>query len=620
MFLAEAKLEYEKALHLGKKDGGSLEVLDDILIEKDIRVPKEVSLGSVQIPIDQIAGTKTEGRNSSFSKHFYPTLGVDTEFAHKWINLCASHLEEGIRDPVKAYEFMNKFYIVEGNKRVSVLKYFDAPLVAGQVIRIIPPYAEDKETKIYYEFMDFYNLSSINFVLFSKEGSYQKLQKLVGKHPTQTWTKDEQRKFSTLFYRFKDCLGRLGISEKELNPADAFLYFIGLYSYEELKTDTYSAFVDKVEQLQNEFKLLSSDDAVQLHMEPEESRKKSILRRLISTGTPNLTVSFVHEKSAETSGWTYSHELGRTGIENTFPGQVITNHYDNTTADHALDVLEEAIAQGSNLIFTTSPVLSKASVKAALAHPEVKILNCSLNATHKSVRTYYARMYEVKFLLGLIAGAMTQNDKIGYLVEYPIYGTASINAFSIGAKMTNPRAKVYLLDERIAKEDETFFMKNDISIVCDKDIAPMGVFDQHFGLYQTTTDSLWNMAMPVWQWSKFYEQIIRNIMNGGWKLDDITTENSGLNYWWGLSTGVVDFIYSRRLPAETLKLVQFFKSSIANGTFSPFSGILHTQKGILSPDAKEGLSPQEITSMDWLCDNVIGTVSKASDWNRGEIV
>lgn len=108
-------------------------------------------------------------------------------------------------------------------------------------------------------------------------------------------------------------------------------------------------------------------------------------------------------------------------------------------------VLESVIAQGATIIFGVAPQMMKQSLKAAIEHPEVKILNCSLNTPHRYIRTYYARMYEAKFISGLIAGAMAENDKIGYIADYPIYGmTANINAFALGAACVNPRAKIYL--------------------------------------------------------------------------------------------------------------------------------------------------------------------------------
>ena len=61
--------------------------------------------------------------------------------------------------PIIAYEHMNKFYVLEGNKRVSVLKYFKATSIMGEVTRIVPRKTDDKNIKIYYEYMDFYELS-----------------------------------------------------------------------------------------------------------------------------------------------------------------------------------------------------------------------------------------------------------------------------------------------------------------------------------------------------------------------------------------------------------------------------------------------------------------------------
>ena len=68
---------------------------------------------------------------------------------------------------------MNKFYVLEGNKRVSVLKYFDAVSIAGNVIRIMPPKTDDLEVQIYYEYADFYELSEINYLYFTNTGCFE---------------------------------------------------------------------------------------------------------------------------------------------------------------------------------------------------------------------------------------------------------------------------------------------------------------------------------------------------------------------------------------------------------------------------------------------------------------
>ena len=616
-YMAEAANDYNKAMKLGKKEGECVPVLDDILKEKNITAPREIPLGIVQIPSELLVGTKTAGRSSAFSKSFYPLLKEDTEFAAKWKELYQAHLNEGIRDPIKAYEFMNKFYVEEGNKRVSVLKFFDAVSIPGNVIRIVPPRTDDKENKIYYEFMDFYSLSGINYIWFSQEGSFAKLQRLVGKRPDEVWSEDDKLTFSSIFSRFTAEYKANGGDKLPIEPGDAFLSFIKVYDYHTLDDMTSAELKAKLIKSWDEFQLLITDDSLELQMDPTKDTevKKNIFARLIPVSTPKQHVAFIHEKTAKTSGWTYSHELGRMHLEEAFADQISTTCYNNATEENAEELLNKAIADGNNLIFTTSPPLMKASLKVAIEHPEVKILNCSLNTSHKYIRTYYARMYEAKFLMGAVAGAMSRNGKIGYIADYPIFGmTANINAFALGAKMVNPRAKIFLEWSTFKDHDVMeAFKQNEVHYISGQDMIIPGEASRHFGLYRADEESPLNLAMPIWHWGKFYEKMIRNIMDGSFKYDNATANTKGLNYWWGMSAGIIDVICSKHLPIGTARLVDLLKQTICQGNFNPFSGVLYSQKGLVQRDADKVMSPEEIVTMDWLAENVIGFIPKMDD-------
>ena len=106
--------EYQEALKLGKKEYKAcvsqgrfpyLPVLDDILSRENIQT--EQNMGLMQIPLDFVVGTATKGRTYSFAANFMPILDADTEFACKWIALSDAQVNEGIRDPIVAYEYMN---------------------------------------------------------------------------------------------------------------------------------------------------------------------------------------------------------------------------------------------------------------------------------------------------------------------------------------------------------------------------------------------------------------------------------------------------------------------------------------------------------------------------------
>ena len=162
--------DYVKAQKLGEKryqaalsknEYPYLPVLDELITNSDIA--GEVNLGLQHISLDRVVGTATKGRTTAFASNFMPILDANSEFGNKWSSLCDSHIEEGIHDPIKVYEYMNKFYVIEGNKRVSVLKYFGADSVPAMVIRKLPKRTDELENKIYYAVADFHKLTGINY-------------------------------------------------------------------------------------------------------------------------------------------------------------------------------------------------------------------------------------------------------------------------------------------------------------------------------------------------------------------------------------------------------------------------------------------------------------------------
>lgn len=131
---------------------------------------------------------------------------------------------------------------------------------------------------------------------------------------------------------------------------------------------------------------------------------------------------------------------------------------------------------------------------------------------------------------------------------------------------------------------------------------------RYFGIYYMDGNAPKNLAMPLYHWGKFYEQLIRTIMDGTWKYDDNPSTTKAINYWWGMAEGVVDLVCSKHLPVETRRLIELLKSTISSGEFNPFSGILFSQTGMAHAEPDRSMLPEEIMTMDWLADNVIGSI------------
>lgn len=110
--------------------------LDDILPQA--LQGHKVSVGVMEIPLTDVIGTVQRSRRDAFSAEFFPLLQDGSEFADKWSTLCRAQFDEGIRDPIKVYEYLKRFYVLEGNKRVSVSRYVDAASIRADITRILP--------------------------------------------------------------------------------------------------------------------------------------------------------------------------------------------------------------------------------------------------------------------------------------------------------------------------------------------------------------------------------------------------------------------------------------------------------------------------------------------------
>ena len=129
------------------------------------------------------------------------------------------------------------------------------------------------------------------------------------------------------------------------------------------------------------------------------------------------------------------------------------------------------------------------------------------------------------------------------------------------------------------------------------------------GIIQTQDDGSNELvASPYWDWGSFYLQIAQSILGGEWETPSGKREDRAVNYWWGIASGVVGLDFTDKLPEGTKALANILKAGIKNGTVDPFLRKVISQEGVVHNDGTKTLSTAEILQMDWLCDNVIGTI------------
>lgn len=589
-----------------------LPVLDEIL--SHVHIEREENLGTINIPAKQVIGTSSAGRTQAFAYNFMPLLNYGSEFSVKWSLLYDAQIQEGIHTPIKVYEFLNKYYVIEGNKRTSVLKYVGSPTIPAEVIRKVPRLTEDKNIQIYYEFMDFYKNTKINYVVFSEKGSYQKLCRYIGKGTDEQWTEDDCMNFSSFHVAFYGAYKAMGGNEiKGITDDDALLFYLSLYPYSESRDKLTSEIKKDLSKIWTEIKTLGEEKPVELLTVP--NTETSMIKKMQSPKVHK--VAFVYDVKPSESDWIYGQEMGRKHIIDTFHGDIDARAFIATPYEDDEEILRKLCEEGYDIIFAIAPMFVRACIKVAPLYPNTKILNCSLNSPHASIRTYGIRIYEGKLLLGMLAASLSEKDDIGYLADYPIYGVIpGINAFALGARMINPRAKVHLLWSTMKDcHSDEYFLQHGISMISSQNMISPTKEDRTLGLYHLSDKGTKNIATTVYQWGAFYVELINSIMRGSWKTD-MTKEPKALNYWWGLSANVLDVILGSSVPDNTKRLINFLKGSIANGSFPVFSGILYDTEHNLRCGADETLAPEDVMMMDWLIEGIVGeipTIDQLSD-------
>lgn len=620
-----AKEEYLAALSRGKKEYKELlaagldphpAVLDDILGNNPTGTVHD--LGIVDIPAHRIIGVKSAGRITAFTPSFRPLLNIDTEFAVKWYNLCRDHLgDTGIREPILCYEYLGDFYVQEGNKRVSVLRHFDAARIPGTVRRVLPARSDEPRIKAYYEFLDFYKVSQLYTVQFRRPGDYAKLLAHLGKDPAEVWTEQERRTFNSYFLYFQEAFDSVSEGPEDILTEEALLLWLKVHPFKDLGRLSAAQLEESLDELWADVLTSTQKSQVKTDAVPAPESKPNLITRIITSVPDHVNVAFIHQLDSKASAWVLGHEEGRQHLEAVFGEDVTVRSYFNANSPEETEaLLEQAVADGAQVVFTTAPKFSRATLKFAVKYPKIHFYNCSVDQPYSSVQTYYGRIYEAKFITGAIAGAMAQNDRIGYVAANPIFGVpASINAFALGARMTNPRAQIELRWSCCEGTPQADFFRDGIRVISNRDVPTQNKVYLEFCNYGTylmdDRGGLIPLASPVWVWGKFYENVVRNLLHGG-KLDDKSTPQA-VNYWLGMDSGVIGLELSSRLPEGVSALAKILEKGISSRTLDPFARKIVAQDGTVKNDSNTTFTPEELLHMDWLCDNVLGDIPAFDD-------
>ena len=632
---------YKQAQILAKKNysdniseghSGSLTFLEGLLRNKNI--VSEVYLGESEIPLEKVKGTNSYARAVSFSSNFMPIPNYQTEFAHKWISVCRAHSEEGLRDSIKVYEYLNWYFVIEGNKRVSVMKFFDVYSYSAEITRLLPKYDEnDKTIRIYYEFLKFTKATKIKSIWFTNENSFNTLlQYIEFFEPEDKYSDNKYKAFERdVYLPFRKIYHEAGGKNLNITTGDALLEYIKLYGTPS-KDDIYSqtTLPTRLKSLISELKTLENQSHITIETE-ENIKEKSFVSTITSLikGKKHYEIAFLYPKSVNTSNWSYYHDQGRIYVEHELSEYIKTTYYENIPENNnCYNEISRIAKKGYDMIFSTSPAFINGTLKAALEFDSIAFFNCSQSYSFKHVTTFFGRIFEAKFLSGIIAGSVSKGNQIGYIGTFPIPEVVScVNAFALGVKTVSPDSKVYTAwmnqwDSAISTEEiEMDMLSKGIDIISHHNIVGKSEISKGYGLYRICIENGMitkdHLASPIWNFGIFYEKIICNYIDQHSSIiTPISSSKKGISFWWGMNAEVVDLVYSNRLvPQRTRNLVDYLKFGIKNMSFNIFSGPIFDNEGVLRIKDNSIAETDEMLSMNWFVDNVITEILD-SDYNH----
>ncbi|MCB2173502.1 BMP family ABC transporter substrate-binding protein [archaeon] len=332
-------------------------------------------------------------------------------------------------------------------------------------------------------------------------------------------------------------------------------------------------------------------------------------------GEKDLKVGFIYIGPIDDNGWTSAHDEGRKTIEEELGLETI--YKENVPEDDAQveQEIKNLIDQGANVIFTTSFGFMDATLNVAKEYPDVKFFHCSGFKTNDNMGNYFGRIYEPRFLSGLVAGLKTETNKIGYVAAMQIPEVIrGINAFTLGVKTANPDAEVFVrwtntwIDPSKAKEAAEALLEEDCDVLTQHQDSPgpllaaedAGAYSigYDYPLRDVAPDSY--MTAPLFNWGVYYVDILQEIIDGTWVPG---------SFWGGLKDEIVKLDELTDVaPADAQALVDDYQGKIEAGTFHVFSGEIKDRNGNVKVAEGETMTDGDMLSMMWFVEGVNGSL------------
>ncbi|OIQ51652.1 Purine-binding protein precursor [Pseudodesulfovibrio hydrargyri] len=363
--------------------------------------------------------------------------------------------------------------------------------------------------------------------------------------------------------------------------------------------------------------LFACGEAPQEEKKAEEPAKTEEAQAPAPAGEAKVVkTGFIYVSPVGDAGYSYAHDLGRQAVD-ALP--YATTKYAESVPEGADSerVLRNMAREGMDVIFATSFGYMDPVMKVAKEFPDTKFMHCSGFKKGPNVSNYFGRIYQARYLTGLIAGSMTKSNKLGYVAAFPIPEVIrGINAFTLGAREVNPDVKVHVVwtktwyDPALEKDAAKSLLDAGCDVITQHQDSPAAQeAAQEAGAYAIGYNSDMasfapkaNLTSAIWNWGPMYVKTVEEVRDGTWKGDQ--------SMWWSMQDGVVDIApMGSMVPDDVKSMVNAKKAELMAGKDTVFMGPVKNQAGEVA--IAEGTTPDDgaLLGMDWFVEGVVGTTN-----------
>ena len=349
---------------------------------------------------------------------------------------------------------------------------------------------------------------------------------------------------------------------------------------------------------------------------PQAAAPASAAAEPAAAAAEPLKVAWVYIGPVGDAGWTYAHDQGRKAVEAEFGDKVKTTFVEKVpeSAD-AERVLRDLASQGNKLIFTTSFGYMEPTIKVAQEFPDVKFEHATGYKLAPNVGVYDHRVYQDAYISGMIAGATTKTNTLGFVGTFPIPEVLrNINAYTLGAQAVNPKIKTKVVwvntwfdppkeaeaAQSLINAGADVLLQNTDSSAVLQTAEKNGKFSFGWDSDMSEVAPKAHLASNMIYWGPFYKKAVKEVLDGTWKSERAV---------WGYKEDTTNVIkIADSVPEDVKKKIEEVKEGYKAGTFDPFKGPIVDNEG-KERNAKDALPDQAwLDKVDFYVQGVEGKI------------